>query len=295
MSLDIADVFERLLSHCELPIRLIDVGARFGVVDRWSLLGARAEILAFEPDAAECARLNQAAPPHVRYLAVGLAADSGEQVLHITSEPACSSVYQPIPELYGWPGLTCTSPASTTVMMVRKLDEVVADINFGATAVLKIDTQGSELDILRGAKRTLETCSLVEVEVEFNAIYAGQPIFWQVDKFMREQGFVLWRLENLVHYGPETVDVAKSQFFIAGDPAPTNFTWAPSGQLYWTQALYVPATFPPSSHAPIQKLDARIGAVVAGLYGLWDLSLELTRKSGDLSLMTEMREIFGMP
>jgi Methyltransferase FkbM domain len=65
---------------------------------------------------------------------------------------------------------------------------------------IKLDTQGSELEILQGGVRALAGVRCVEVEVEFNPIYRGQPLFYEVDAFMRGQGFVLWKLTNLVHY-----------------------------------------------------------------------------------------------
>jgi FkbM family methyltransferase len=38
---------------------------------------------------------------------------------------------------------------------------------------IKLDTEGSELDILRGAKKMLGTVQVLRVEVKFNPIYRG--------------------------------------------------------------------------------------------------------------------------
>ena len=65
---------------------------------------------------------------------------------------------------------------------------------------MKLDTQGSELDILRGAVRAWDVRHL-EVEVAFNEIGDGAPLFGEVDSFLRANGFALWRLRDLVHYG----------------------------------------------------------------------------------------------
>lgn len=57
--------------------------------------------------------------------------------------------------------------------------------------VIKIDTQGTELDILRGSGRLLDNTLAVELEVEFVPQYIDQPLFSDVDAFMRQQGFTL--------------------------------------------------------------------------------------------------------
>ena len=62
--------------------------------------------------------------------------------------------------------------------------------------VLKLDVQGAELDILRGAPVTLAHVLAVECEVEFRPIYVGQPLFADVDTFMRGQGFELLGLRR---------------------------------------------------------------------------------------------------
>jgi hypothetical protein len=54
---------------------------------------------------------------------------------------------------------------------------------------LKLDTQGSELDILQGAHRTLQHCLGVEAEVEFREIYESQPLFGDLAKYLQSNGF----------------------------------------------------------------------------------------------------------
>ena len=46
----------------------------------------------------------------------------------------------------------------------RTLDEVVFSKNLPLPDLIKIDTQGSEIDILKGAKKTLENCKLLYLE-----------------------------------------------------------------------------------------------------------------------------------
>ena len=75
---------------------------------------------------------------------------------------------------------------------------------------IKIDTQGYELSILEGAKRTLENVIGLEIEVEFLPIYKDQPLFHEVNQFITSRGFELfdlkryyWRRNNTNNYGAD--------------------------------------------------------------------------------------------
>ena len=64
-------------------------------------------------------------------------------------------------------------------------------------ALMKLDTQGTELEILSSLlDAQLEELLCVETEVEFLELYQGQPTFGDVDGFMREQGFRLLDLRT---------------------------------------------------------------------------------------------------
>ncbi len=94
---------------------------------------------------------------------------------------------------------------------LSRMDKVCTDFQ---PDVIKVDTQGTELDVLRGAGHLLDSALAVELEVEFVPQYEGQAIFSDVDLYMREQGFLLrgirrtyWRTKaDHVHsYGGQIV------------------------------------------------------------------------------------------
>lgn len=67
---------------------------------------------------------------------------------------------------------------------------------------LVIDTQGADLLVLKGARKTLESIDCVIVEVSEDAIYKGGATFNQIYDFMRDAGFELRSLEyNYLIYG----------------------------------------------------------------------------------------------
>ncbi len=269
---------DELRALLESELVVADIGARWGAADRWRPFGPRVRVIGFDPDAEECRRL-QEVEPDVRYVPVALGERQGVTTLHTTLEPACASFYPPAPgiverhpELHG---MTCTGTAEVEV---TTLDDWLDASDLDAIHVLKLDTQGSELQILTGATRTLEHVRFLEVEVELNPLYDGQPLFGDVDRFMRAHGFVLWRLGHLVHYGlaglpAGTLVTGDSQHF---DSLPVPFT-AGGGQLYWAHAYFVAAD------ALETRADPTTGmrdAVAASAFGFHDLAIHRLRAAG---------------
>jgi hypothetical protein len=142
---------------------------------------------------------------------------------------------------------------------------------------IKIDTQGSELDILNGAGDLINSVRCIDIEVEFNPIYEGQNLFWEVDKFLREKGFTLWRLSNLVHYsqGAEAQQVTGNNS-ICFDLNVRQENPAYGGQLFWADACYVNNNvFSNITKKEIRRHDLDIKIFEA--LGMTDIVQQITR------------------
>lgn len=282
---------ELLLSRLDVPLTLVDVGARWGMPKRWDALGGHAVALCFEPDADETALLAAQAPDHVTYIPIALGAP-GQSVatLHVTEQPACSSVYAPIESLHDYyPALSEIRTVRKVDLPLQTLDAVLMERCISSVDSVKLDTQGSELDILRGGVNALKDCALVDVEVEFNPIYHGQPLFCDVDRFMRDHGFVLWRLSDICHYATSEERAPKINVMLAFSP-PQEIYNLPyrGGQIFWGQAQYIRADYYPRT-ADI-TLDLRVAiraAAVVGTSGFWDLAVEILSKA-DRTLADEV-------
>jgi len=236
-----AQMAAALATLLDEPLAVIDVGCRWGFADTWEALGDRCNIVGFEPDRAECDRLRShyGDRPWVRIVPHALGAVQGDATLYITREPACSSLYTPIDQVVDrHPRLEPQRLVRTEPIELITMDDWCAANAFEHVDVIKLDTQGSELDILRGAKRTLESVSVVQAEVEFNPMYEGQPLFGDVDRFLRDQGFVLWNLDNLSHHRQQGARVGLRPAAHIFDFDASRFTHR-SGQLFWADAVFV--------------------------------------------------------
>jgi hypothetical protein len=96
-----------------------------------------------------------------------------------------------------------------TDLTTTTLDEVLAR---KASAVpwgemIKVDTQGTEFEILDGARRTLRerTCFLC-IEVSFCELYRGQKLFSDVEKLLRDLGFSFYGFDRVFNRSRKALD-----------------------------------------------------------------------------------------
>jgi FkbM family methyltransferase len=253
------------------PLALADVGCRWGIPDAWRGRGEDLRVYAFDADARECERLQALAPGGVTYVAAALGERDEDATLHVTEEPGSSSLFAPAADAIArFPELATNSEVDTMPVSLQRLDDWAQTAGVEHIDVMKLDVQGAELAVLRGAERLLDGVRLIEIEVTFNAIYDGQPLFPEVDSYLRGRGFTLWRLTHLVHYATraqQEVEVKRvdRQFF---DSAPVDFPVG-AGQLTWAHAYYCA---PELAHGEwTDPKQALIDACAAELFGFHEL------------------------
>jgi FkbM family methyltransferase len=175
---------------------VVDVGARHGAPARWQPFRSLVSVVGFEPDIQECARLNAAAGPQERFLAVALAGAPGRRTFHVCRDPGCSSLYPPNTELVrDFPFGVQMDVVAETTLEVTTLDAALAGEGLEPD-VVKLDAQGAELEILQGGPQAVAVTLAIELEVEFAPQYRGQPLFADVDRHLRAAGFALLALRR---------------------------------------------------------------------------------------------------
>jgi FkbM family methyltransferase len=70
------------------------------------------------------------------------------------------------------------------------LDEYFADKQH--PDLLWVDVEGAELQVLRGARSILPGVRLLHVEVSFRPMQIGKPLFWEVQRYLHDFGFVFY-------------------------------------------------------------------------------------------------------
>lgn len=179
-------------------LSLVDVGARGKPRREFRLLAPYAHLFGCEPEPEEAERLVEElklwAPwRDVTVITEALGTVPGRAPLYVTSSPGMTSLLRPDPDVVG----RYASPAvfdvvSTTDVPIVRLDEAARRYGFEDACFLKLDTQGTELDIMRSGEELVCGPVLgVYLEANFHAFYEGQPVFADVDAYLRERGYML--------------------------------------------------------------------------------------------------------
>lgn len=171
---------------------VLDVGANAGQYAR-SLreAGYQGEILSFEPlrDAwTQCAAHASHDPRWTLAPRMALGARETQIDIHVAKNSASSSIL-PMRDLHRQ-----AAPQSAYVSResvdLRRLDRVAAEaVARAARPLLKIDTQGYELEVLDGASGLLDRIHGVQVEMSLAPLYDNGPLMRDVLGFLEERGF----------------------------------------------------------------------------------------------------------
>jgi FkbM family methyltransferase len=206
--------------------KIVDIGARHIRNDPVyaPLLRHGGVVVGFEPDSAAVAALNARKNQGDLYLphAVG---DGARHTLHICAARDMSSLFAPNPSVlemfHGFPiwGKVVDTQEVDTV----RLDDVAE--TQGATFI-EMDVQGAELMILQNSQDRLKRAYVLHLEVEFLPLYEGQPLFSEIELFLRERGYRLHRFTPLVSR-------VFQPLLIGGD------IFAGLSQIIWSDAIFV--------------------------------------------------------
>lgn len=172
---------------------VFDVGANQGqFAAKLRKLGYSGPIASFEPLSSAFVRLKAFADrdPNLTAFPFALGAEAGRQDIFISGNSASSS-FRPIEE-----ATVGAEPMTAVVgresVEIRRLDDIAADVLAAANAgpiLLKLDTQGTEREVMQGSAATLEKIHYILCECSLVSVYKGEPVIEEQIRWMREKGF----------------------------------------------------------------------------------------------------------
>jgi FkbM family methyltransferase len=221
-------------------IKIVDVGAMQTVDEDCyaKLLAAvSCDVVGFEPVTEAYERLVAQKAPGRTYLP-HVIGDGSTRTFHLCNGPYASSLFEPDMALADrFQDLAdYLRVARKHEVCTMRLDDVseTAGMDF-----LKIDVQGAEMLVLEGSIQRLKTALIVQTEVSFVPLYKQQPMFADVDMFLRANGF---QFHRLIPYGRPFKPLAIRN--------------RPNGilsQILWADAIYV-SDFMRLDHLPPEAL-----------------------------------------
>jgi FkbM family methyltransferase len=243
------------------PVNVVDIGANpiDGTPPYKPLLSrGMVSLVGFEPQRQALAQLNAMKGQHETYLpyAVG---DGKPARLYLCQAPGMTSTLKPnTPLLAQFQGY----PLWGKVKQVEVIDTVRLDDVDEVDCIdwLKIDIQGGELTVFKNAEEKLKTTLVIQTEVNFIPLYEGQPLFAEIDQWMREHGFMLHTLleERKRLYAPMVLNGQIHQGI---------------NQLTTADAVYIPS-FEKMALLGCNELK-KLGMIVGEVYQSHDLALKV--------------------
>lgn len=162
------------------PRLIFDVGAYRGDFARECLANwPTSKIACFEPQAHMQTELEGLPTDRVSIFRT-LLGSSEKQGVHLHCAETASSV---LSEHYNKHPIVSVAQTSIDIIIEKFYDGVAPDF-------IKADVQGYELEVLRGATKTLKNVSLLLLEINLIEIHQNVPLLHTVVEFLSERGFV---------------------------------------------------------------------------------------------------------
>jgi|TARA_B110000459_G_scaffold10724_1_gene10884 FkbM family methyltransferase len=191
---------------------LLDIGAANGANGRWNIVSDKLSTILVEPHKESAKNLKSEGLEVIE--SVLHSEDDKEIKFYNTRKPMCSSFYRPnFNHLKNFLDKERFEIISEDTFNSKSLDTEI--VKFTQPNFIKIDTEGSELDILKGSKNTLLNVFGLEVECSFHQLREGQPLFEEIRSYLKDFDFVFIDFVSMIKW-------EKDNFGFSGQPQITD-------------------------------------------------------------------------
>lgn len=190
--------FIKLLQHKKIDL-ILDVGANTGQYAQSLIgLGYNGNVISFEPLTTAYETLVHKSNKYPKWRAagkIGLGDYDGEVEINVSKNSVSSSILNMSEEHIE------ASPDALYIdketIKVNKLDSVFYEYkNNFRNIFLKIDAQGYEENILRGASKSLSEIKGLQLELSLVPLYDGQKLFLDMVEIIRSYGFEIFSMQQ---------------------------------------------------------------------------------------------------
>lgn len=188
------------------PLGFIDVGARGGAHELVEPIASLTSVLGFEPDESEYQRMQKdqsIANAWAKFALepIALADKPAEAILHLLSAPTNHSLLPPNHHFTNRYNMVKWIEVGTWPLKTERMDTILFGKREQETEwgeFIKLDTQGTEYEILLGSERTLhERTVAIVTEVAFCELYKNQKLFSEIELYLRECGFTFYGFHTI--------------------------------------------------------------------------------------------------
>ena len=174
--------FERIKKQQISLEQIIDVGAARGQWTRECMaVWPGADYFLIEPQEENWDRLKRLQNEHrqVKFWIGGLGGAPGSMDLYIHDEQSSFLRSE----------FSQSTDSQLLKVEIRTLDSFMEAGDIAAPDLIKLDVQGYEIEVLKGAERCLESAELLLIEVSYRKIYEKSPLAHEVVSWVGQRGF----------------------------------------------------------------------------------------------------------
>jgi FkbM family methyltransferase len=166
---------------------LLDIGSADGIPREWAQVCRQklVTVLAFDPN-------QNWTRGDVQSIPYAIGDRDGVAILHSTFHPGCSSFKTPNKDVVQtfsrgfWFDII-----GNVEVEIRRLDTLIDDQKCLPPHFVKIDVQAYEFEAFTGFGKYMDQVLGIEMETQFRELYLDQKTFTEMNKFLRENGFVI--------------------------------------------------------------------------------------------------------
>jgi FkbM family methyltransferase len=154
------------------------------------------KIIVFEPVAESYRAIKERFPDHsnIEFIKAAAGNENTEKEINIAGRITSSSllplVADPDSEVFNENNL---GQVRVEKIEIVRLDDFLID-NQDRIGIMKIDVQGYEMDVLRGAEMTLKRTDIVVLEANNHDGYKGSAKYYEIDSYLRDHNFTLYNI-----------------------------------------------------------------------------------------------------
>ena len=201
------------------PIILIDVGSTGGIEQHFKEIEELLHVITFDPDPRATTIKTKGKFENFK---IGLWSKKDQKNLYLTKFPQASTIYKLNDKiLSSFLNYPCHKKIGEEKLEVDSMENILSSTIY--PHFIKVDAEGADLEILKGAERYLSTsCLGVQIEVSFINRHENAPYFSDTDQYLRKYDFCLMTIEAEKWIRKNNI-----------------FSCASNPQLIWGNAIYM--------------------------------------------------------
>ena len=185
---------EKLIKNLNNIKTIVDIGSNKG---QFSVLARsyfpNAKIYSFEPQKHTLSTQKKIFlyDKHIKFFQIGLGNEKCNKKFYITNREDSSSFLEPekTTNTYG--------VNHFQNIKINKLENIISLNQLKEKVLIKLDVQGFELEVLKGAKKLLKNVDYIITEFSYQKIYKKQVIANSLSLFLKKNNFVKMKTVNI--------------------------------------------------------------------------------------------------